>query len=205
MAGLLCVHEAVAQETGTGQKTQTLAEQDSLLREDITSFTARALKDRLISREKADSIMTFIRDSIPPVHEFSVSVLMDIRDEIDSIYDDHITRINEMHSYDHQYISSSMLPTVLHEPEGLTDPYKERRMAGLAAAKRVEEDALMHFGQEKSVIPKWAIGPLRLLFNLGMDTSGRTIAIHQGLYYINIPPGKPQSESWTATIPKTTD
>ncbi len=196
VAGLLCCPEARAQERG---------ELDTLLLDDIKSYMARALKDRVITKGKSDSILAVIQDSLPAAQDLRISVLMDIRDEIDHLYDEYVTRLDQMTSYDFNYISSSMLPSVLHEPEGIRDPLKERREREYAAATRIEKDMARQFESEKLNIPKWVIGPLRLLFNAGMDTSGKSIAVHQGLYYINIPPGKPQPEPWTASVPKATD
>ncbi len=189
------------QEDAYGQEIS----RDSLLLDDINAYVSRAHKDRIISKEKSDSIMKFINDSLPSSQDLRISILMDIRDEIDRLYDEYLTRLDELASSDYTYMASSMLPTLLHEPEGLPDPFKERRKAELEAVMRTKELAAMHFEQQRCKIPGWALFVLKLLFNAGMDTSGKSMAVYQGLYYIDIPGGQPQPEPWTATVPKTTD
>ncbi len=149
--------------------------------------------------------MTVICDSMPAVQDLRINILMDIRDEIDHLYDEYVTRLDELASRDFDYIASSMLPSLLYEPEGLPDPLGERRRREYAVAAGFKNDMVTLFENERLRIPKWAIFILQLLFNAGMDTTGKTIAVQQGLYYINVPPGKPQPEPWTAKVPKATD
>ncbi len=197
VAGLLCCLEAGAQESSV--------QQDSLLRDDIRAYTARALKDRVITKDKSDSILAVIQDSLPTAQDLRITVLMDIRDEIDNLYDEYVTKLDEMTSYDYNYIASSMLPSLLHEPEGIRDPLKERSAREFAAASRIKSDMVRQFESEKLNIPKWAVFILQFLFNAGMDTTGKSMAIHQGLYYIPIPGGQPPPEPWAKSVPKATD
>ncbi len=74
-----------------------------------------------------------------------------------------------------------------------------------AAATRIEKDMARQFESEKLNIPKWAIFILQLLFNAGMDTTGNSVAIQQGLYYIPVTGGQPQPEPWANGVPKAID
>lgn len=183
-----------------------LKRQEQSLIEDLEAYTERAVKEKVISRHEADSVMSFIRDSLPETQELRISTLKALRDRIDMRYDNLPYSTSEITPQDYTYIASRMLPGILKEPEGFIDPFEKRHKSEMAAAMKVKEIATMHFAQDKAPVPKWSIMPLRLLFNNGMDTSGKTISVHGGLYYIPIPPGKPQTSiPWTKTTPKAYD
>jgi len=180
--------------------------QENALREDIKAYTEKAVKDKVMSAAEANSIRLFIKDSLPEAQELRISVLQQIRDDIDKLYDSFTFKSDDMESYEYSRIASTMVPKTLREPEGFADPYAKRHQAEINAAVKVKELAAMHLANEKSPVPRWAIWPLRFLFNKGMDTSGKTISVHGGLYYIPVPPGRPEvNQPWTKTIPKAYD
>lgn len=175
---------------------------EATLSEDIRIYTERAVKEKIMSAGKADSIRIYIRDSLPESQELRISALQLIRDGIDNLYDNFTYSSEEITSCDYSHIASSMVPKILAEPEDFVDPYERRIKNAMEGTMKTKEMIALTLGQEKSKIPKWARPALMLLFNKGLDPTFKTIPVHGGLYYIAIPPGKPAPTPWTKEIPK---
>lgn len=173
-----------------GQDT-TGIENTGGLEKEVIILADKGMDEGMISKEFRDSVVTFVRDSLPSDDpQLRTGILEKIMSEIDSRCD-RVKKLNDIQIDTH--LIRGLVPGVLPLPEDYVDRATERFRAEMAAASAVKELTTRYLERLK---PFYADMPVivciaRMFLNGGMDTSFKTIPVMNGLYYIPRVGGQP--------------
>lgn len=175
-------------------------DRETVLLEDISRLSERAVRDNVISEDERENISIFVRDSLPGGKELKLRALKQIRDELDEQYAEMVRNSQQMFD-DFGYIGSRMLPGLLEIPDDYVSP-EERQKAQMMLAKAnggIDKKELMKYVKPLPMKP-WLMYTLRFLFGAGVNMRPErwdytVVPQMGGLYHIIMPGGRPD-DSW---------
>lgn len=175
-------------------------DREQVLLVDIDSLVTKAVRDRIITKEESQELVSFVRDSLPEGTDLKIRALEQIRNELDEQYAEMVRNSQKMFD-EAGLIGESMLPEVLEEPEGYISPQERRRASEMAAVANAAIDVEEMMKHVKPLPMKpWLRVTLRLLFGIGVNQRPerwdyKPVPQMGGLYYIIMPGGQPD-DSW---------
>lgn len=185
---------------GQEHYSERKASREEMLRMDIDSLGERAVNDMVISEKERQRIDLYVRDSLPGDSELKIQALQQIRDDLDSQYEEMVRNSHELFD-DFGYIGSRMLPDRLYIPDDYVSPEELQRKRGMAAVGKagIDKDKLMKHVKPLKMKP-WLLGALRMLFGRGVSQRPErwdysVVPQMGGVYDIIMPGGRPD-DSW---------
>jgi len=185
---------------GQEHDSERKASREDVLRMDIDSLGERAVNDMVISEKERQRIDLYVRDSLPGDSELKIQALQQIRDDLDSQYEEMVRNSLELLD-DLGYIGSRMLPDRLYIPDDYVSPEELQRKREIAAVGKagIDKDKLMKHVKPLKMKP-WLLGALRMLFGRGVSQRPErwdysVVPQMGGVYDIIVPGGRPD-DSW---------
>lgn len=177
-----------------GQGRDSLAMQEDRLREETDLFIRNALRDGILSGSEADSQQRLTQYSAGD--GVTLTVLSGIIHDIDSLYDASMKNVNTYYERDLAYYRvSGMLPSILEIPEEYMSPRDRRARLDWEAERRVKTSMARTFESERpSTLVEYIIKYSTVFFHNDYGLAGKAIPQQGGLYYIYVPPGRPDPD-----------
>ena len=162
------------------------------LEKEIGILTDKAVKDNVFDSSRRDSVMLFVRDSVPKDSpQLRIDALKRILSEIDAEYD---RAMMDADVYDiiPKELATSMLPSTLPIPDTFVDRKREKFLAQQRAVEDVKASIARSLaGAKQPNLPPVLAYIGRLLFGLGMSPNPGARPVMNGLYYQYMPGGQP--------------
>lgn len=174
-----------------GQSRDSLAMLEDRLREETDLFIRNAQRDGILSGPEADSLLQISQYSAGD--GVSLAVLRGIIQDLDSLYDASMKAVDTYYEESLTYYRvSGMLPSILEIPEEYMSPRERRARIEQDATRRVITSMSNTFEAEKpSTLVEYIIKFSNVFFHNDYGLAGKAIPQRGGLYYIYVPPGRP--------------
>lgn len=180
------------------EKPHVEHDRETELMADAKAYVERAGMEGIISRERQETLTSFLNDSLPEQKPLRIKALENIMEELNAEYDRSV-RISNLTFDERSYIAEQMVPRRLHIPEEYQSDRDKRLRMELAAIDKVREltDRFM-----KNNVPL-ALSPVLvtiLRLTIGYGTSQRPsrwdqipVMQMERVYEIILPGGQPES------------
>lgn len=144
--------------TGTSslaQSTDSLMLRERLLLRENDRYIRMAQLDGVLSATQADSLRKISSGIAEKPLQVGIDLLMQIRDYIDSGYDEMMRIVDEPLVEEYYYSANRMLPSVLKIPDDFVSPEEREAEHQRIAMEQMAESMARDFEKEK--IPEWQI------------------------------------------------
>lgn len=178
-----------------GQSRDSLAMQEDRLLAETGLFIRNALRDGMIVVSEADSLQRIAQYSAGD--GVRMTVLRGIIQDLDRLYDASMKIVNTYYEENMTCCKiSGILPSILEIPEEYLSPQERRARIEQDARRMVMASMSSTFEAERpSPLIEYIIKYSTVFFHNDYGLAGKAIPQRGGLYYIYIPPGRPDPDT----------